>query len=46
MVLWDKENCLNLELIELGEAENTTTNQAWEKAEETARRNREGKWND
>lgn len=46
VILWDGTTCINLELLELGEAENTTTDPQWIKAEETARRNREGKWDD
>lgn len=46
VILWEKNKCINEELIEYGEAENTTTNPSWIKAEETARTNREGKWND
>lgn len=46
VILWSGKTCLNLELLELGEAENTTTNQEWIKAEETAKRNREGKWDE
>lgn len=46
VILWDKNKCINQEILEFGEAENTTTIQAWIKAEETARTNRQGKWND
>lgn len=49
VILYDIENknkCVNLELLEFGEAENMTSNAEWAKAEENAKRNREGKWND
>lgn len=49
VIMYDIENknkCVNLELLEFGEAENATSNAEWAKAEENAKRNREGKWND
>ena len=40
MILWDKKICINLELLEFGDAECTISDEKWNEAEEKARQSR------
>lgn len=44
VILWEKDNCINLEFLEFGDAECTINDEKWSQAEEKAKNSREGKW--
>jgi hypothetical protein len=44
VILSEKEDSLNLQLLQYGEAECSSDDVQWRKAEEKARQLREGKW--